>query len=183
MEALSKILRISLALTLLLVGTSLLAQEEAPKLVTFKIRNAGVNVSGTFDSYEVKGQFDENDLGHSRFEVSIDVSTIDTGIGARDKHLKKAKYFDVENYPQITFKSTGFLKTDTGYIVKGQLTIKATTREVKMSFQSVKQDSGTMVLKGELTLDRRDYGVGKNHLILGDEVRIAVNYEYQPKGS
>ena len=183
MEVLSKTLRTSLFLALLLLGTSAMAQDEDQKLVRFKIKNAGVNVSGSFDSSRVVGMFDESNLANSRFEVTIPVRTIDTGIGARDKHLKKEKYFHIDKYPQITFKSTGFAKTAVGYQITGMLTMKATTKEVTINFLVYDLGNGEKSLRGRFNLDRRDYGVGKGHLILGDQVKISIDYPYKSNGS
>lgn len=183
MEVLSKILRTSLFLALLLPGLLLQAQEETPKLISFKIRNAGVNVKGTFHKHSVTARFDTNNLENAYFEVEIEVNSLDTGIKGRDKHLKKTKYFDLENYPQITFRSKQVKKTAEGYSVMGDLTIKATSREVEIPFTITTLAEDKKELKGNLTIDRRDYGVGKNHLIMGDEVRIEVLYEYRPKGN
>jgi len=172
MEALSKILKTSLTIVLLLLAFQTKAQEDQ-KLVTFVIKNAGIGVDGFFTEYDVTAEFDPSDLANSSFSATIESNTIDTGIGARDRHLKKAKYFDVENYPQIKLVSTSISKTSTGYLLKANLTIKKTTLPVEIPFTVTKTEAGN-VFEGTFTMDRRDYGVGKNHLILGDEVRIKI---------
>lgn len=172
MEALSKILKTSLAVVLLLVAFQVQAQDDQ-KLVSFVIKNAGIGVDGYFTSYSVTTKFDPNDLKNASFSASIESSTIVTGIGARDRHLKKAKYFDVENYPQMKLVSTSISKTTTGYLLKANLTIKKTTLPVEIPFTVTKTDAGS-VFEGAFTMDRRDYRVGKNHLILGDEVKIKI---------
>lgn len=172
MEALSKTLRISLVAILLFAVFQVRGQEEQ-KLVSFTIKNAGVNVKGSFLSYSVTTKWDASDLVNSRLSASIEANTIVTGIKGRDKHLKKAKYFDVENYPQITFESTSITKTATGYLLKGKLTIKETTLAVEIPFTATASTEG-IVFSGAFELDRRDYGVGKNHLIMGDKVKIQI---------
>lgn len=172
MEALSKILRISLA-TILLFAVFQVQGQEQKKLVSFTIKNAGVNVKGYFLSYTVTTKWDASDLANSRLSASIEANTIVTGIKGRDKHLKKAKYFDVENYPHITLESTSISKTATGYLLKGRLTIKQTTLPVEIPF-TVEPSAEGSIFQGAFELDRRDYGVGKNHLILGDNVKIEI---------
>ena len=181
MEALLKILKTSLIAAMLLVGAGGQAQEESAKLISFKIKNAGVNVKGTFHDHTVTARFDEQDLGNAYFEVKIEVSSLDTGIKGRDKHLKKAKYFDLENHPQIVFKSTSIKKTPEGYTALGDLTIKETTRQVEVPFTVMALEDKNRDFQGTLTLDRRDYGVGKNHLIMGNEVKIEINYQHRPQ--
>ena len=171
MGVLSKILRISLAL-LLSMATALEAQEQE-KLVSFTIKNAGINVKGTFHKYQVSTRFDPNAVDKAYMEVSIDVNSIDTGIGGRDKHLKKFKYFDAENYPNIEFQSTQVTKTATGYLVKGNLMIKETTKAIEIPF-TVGEHGNEYILEGNFTLNRRDYGVGKKHLIMGNEVKVKL---------
>lgn len=172
MGVLSKILRISLVVTLLLAGVSAQAQEPQ-KLVSFTIKNAGVNVKGTFLSYSVTTRWNADDLANSRLSATIEVNTLNTGIKGRDKHLKKAKYFDVENYPQISFTSTDIRKTAAGYLLKGNLTIKATTLPVEIPF-TVETSPEGKAFSGAFEIDRRDYGVGKGHLIMGDKVKIKI---------
>lgn len=180
MEALLKTLKTSLVAAFLLVGLGMQAQEEGAKLISFKIKNAGVNVKGTFHDHSVTARFDENDLANAYFEVKIEVSSLDTGIKGRDKHLKKAKYFDLENHPQIVFKSTSIRKTAEGYTAVGDLTIKKTTRQVEIPFTVTALDGKYKDFSGFLEIDRRDYGVGKNHLIMGDAVKIEINYQHRP---
>ena len=163
-------LRISILLICLLASFQLAAQETE---ISFKIKNAGVFVDGTFDSIRVIQNFNPQNLASAQFEAVIPISTIDTGIKARDRHLLKEKYFDVENYPEITFRSSEVKRAEGGYQLKGSLTIKETTLPVSIDFK-LEEIEGTPYYMGSLELDRRDYGVGKNHLILGDMVRISI---------
>lgn len=172
MEALSKILRISLAAILLLAVFQVQGQDQK-KLVSFTIKNAGVNVKGYFLSYSVTTKWDAADLASSGLSATIEANTIVTGIKGRDKHLKKAKYFDVENYPQIRLESTGISETATGFLLKGKLTIKETTLPVEIPF-TVETSAQGSIFQGAFELDRRDYDVGKNHLIMGDKVKIEI---------
>ena len=181
MEALLKTLKTSLTALFMLLCLGLHAQEENLKLISFKIKNAGVNVKGTFHHHTVTARFDEGNLENALFEVSIEVNSLDTGIKGRDKHLKKAKYFDLENYPQITFKSKQVIKNVDGYMVTGDLTIKATTREVEIPFTVTSLEGAAKDFSGYLSIDRRDYKVGKGHLIMGNEVKIEINYQHRPQ--
>ncbi len=171
-------LRISILLLSFLCAFQLNAQEAK---ISFKIKNAGIYVDGTFDSIQVIQQFDPQELSSANFDVTIPVSTIDTGINARDRHLMKAKYFDVENYPEIRFQSTGLEQRETGYQLKGNLNIKETTLAVAIDFD-LESKEGKLYYVGSLELDRRDYGVGKNHLILGDIVKIMIQVPVENPG-
>ncbi|OEK06948.1 YceI family protein [Roseivirga misakiensis] len=168
--------RISTILILVCLTSFGYAQSDKTE-VTFFIKNAGLTVDGTFDEITVTQKFSIENLETSRFEVSIPTKSINTGNKARDKHLRKAKYFDVENHPNLTFKSTSIKKTAEGYSMLGDLKIKGTKREVQIDF-TIDQSNPTWFFVGGLELDRRDYKVGKNHLILGDNVRIEIKLPY-----
>ena len=167
--------------TLLLSLFACFAMQAQEAEITFKIKNAGVFVDGSFDSIQVVQDFDPENLNESSFQAKIPVSTIFTGIKSRDRHLLKAKYFNVEEYPEITFNSTDILKVDEGYELTGDLTIKGITKSIKFDFK-LEEGGLSTYYSGYLELDRRDYGVGKNHLILGDLVRITIQVPVESQG-
>ena len=169
-------LKISLLILGLFTSVYLHAQEAQ---ISFKIKNAGIFVNGTFDSIQVIQRFKPEDITAVRFMATIPVSTINTGIKSRDRHLLKVKYFDQKNYPNILFESTKVNSTTQGYQLRGRLTIKNTTLDVIINF-TIESIEGLNYYKGYLELDRRDYGVGKNHLILGNLVRITINIPVEP---
>lgn len=85
-------------------------------------------VAGHFNNFDVTIKADDDFL-ESEAEVTIDVKSIDTGITDRDNHLKSSDFFDVENYPQITFKSTKVEKVDDEtFKLYGDFTIRNITR-------------------------------------------------------
>lgn len=144
--------------------------------VEFEINNMGVAVDGSLSSPSGTVVFDPADLGNSSVNATVNVSTIDTGIEARDKDLKKAEYFDVEKYPTIRFRSTSITKTNKGYQATGKLTIKGTTKNISIPF-TVENN----VFKGRFTIDRLDYHVGEDSWILSDEVRVKFSLPVNEK--
>lgn len=143
--------------------------------VSFKIKNAGFNVSGSLQGLEAEIVFDETDLENSSFNASVLVETIDTGIEKRDKHLKAKSYFDVATHPRIQFTSTAIRKKGDQYEAEGTLTIKGVSKTVSIPFTF--QDN---TFDGTLSLDRLDYGVGKKSLILSREVEIHLVVKVTP---
>lgn len=141
--------------------------------VTFKIKNFGRYVDGTFKGMKAKIKFDEKDPSNSNIEASIDVNTIDTGIKKRDKDLKSTGYFDAGAYPEIRFKSKKISKSDNGYVATGDLTIKDVTRQVDIPF-TFDNNGQHGVFKGRLAIDRLDYHVGGKSKILGDHVDVDI---------
>jgi polyisoprenoid-binding protein YceI len=159
-------LKISLILFFLLSFGLLNGQELT---VSFTIRNAGFNVDGKFTEATIDYNFDSQDLKNSYFNTDIKVASIDTGIGSRDKHLLKDKYFDVDQFPSMTFRSTEVVKEANQYFILGKLTIKGTTKNLKLPLKVI--DNSFEV---EFELNRRDYDVGGNSLILSDDVNIKL---------
>ena len=151
---------------------SLIPVESGSK-VQFRIKNLGLNVSGTFTGLEGRINFDEKNLAGSTFEASIDAETINTGIGARNNHLRKKEYFDVKNFPRIKFVSTKVTpSTKAGtYFLFGKLTIKNTTHDISFPFTATPQDGGYL-FNGEFKLNRRDYGVGGSSIVLSDNLTV-----------
>ncbi|PIQ50332.1 MAG: polyisoprenoid-binding protein [Cytophagales bacterium CG12_big_fil_rev_8_21_14_0_65_40_12] len=159
-------LKISLILSFLLSYGLLQGQELS---VSFTIRNAGFNVEGKFTEASIDYNFDVKNLNSAYFNADIKVGSIDTGIGSRDKHLLKDKYFDVDQFPSMTFRSTQVVKEANQYFILGKLTIKGASRDLKIPLTAF-EDS----FEVEFELNRRDYGVGGNSLILSDDVNIKL---------
>lgn len=141
--------------------------------IGFKIRNFGVNVSGSFKGLQGKFIFYPDSLSASHFNVTIDVKTINTGIDQRDNHLRSEDYFEVAKYPDIHFVSTQVTtSTNKEYLfVFGKLTIKDVTKEVSFPFKATPKEND-MLFEGEFTLNRRDYNVGGGSISMGDNVTL-----------
>jgi len=150
--------------------------DEENSSVKFNIKNFGFNVAGSFKGLKGTIQFDPNDLNKSVFDVTIDVSTINTGITMRDDHLRSETYFDVKNYPRIQFISTrvsGSNKEGT-FFVFGKLSIKNTTKEISFPFTAVRQGDDYL-FNGEFKINRRDFEVGGSGTISNELiVNLAV---------
>ena len=72
--------------------------------VSFSIKKLGfLTIKGTLSDLHGSVYFDENNLQNSNFEVSISTLTIDTGNAKRDEHLKSEDFFNVQEFPKISF--------------------------------------------------------------------------------
>ncbi len=142
--------------------------------ITFKIKNAGLTVNGSFSGLTADIKLDAATYALGYIEASVDVSTINTGIDLRDRDLKKENYFNVAKYSKISMKSTLIGKEKDGtYRGYFKLTIKGVTKDVVMPF-SYNESSSTAVFKGSFKINRRDYTVGGNSWILSDDVTINI---------
>lgn len=88
-------------------------------------------VRGSFNQYEATILADPADMTLAEVDFSIDVTSIDTRSADRDNHLRSGDFFDVEQHPKMTFKSTGITrKSGDQYHVTGDLTIRGVTKPV-----------------------------------------------------
>lgn len=146
----------------------------AESQVNFMITNAGLEVEGKFTKISGTIQFDPSNLSRSKFKASVRVSSIDTEIEMRDDHLKSEDYFDVAKYSTMKFESTSITGKTGAYKVTGELTIKDVTKTISFPFSTYSK-GGAIHLKGSFVIDRRDYNVGGNSWILGDDVTISLD--------
>lgn len=152
-------------------------------------------VRGTFNSISGTAEVDEANLAASSIRVVIDAASIDTGVERRDEHLRSGDFLDAESHPEITFQSTSMEAIgDTELEVTGDLTIRGNTRQVTFPVTVLgpiadSQGGQRMGVEGELTIDRRDFGVSWSRLldggglVVGDEVRIDVTAELVSAGA
>ena len=89
------------------------------------------SVRGVFHDVDGTIELDENDPTRSRGEFRVAAASLDTNFGARDTHLRSADFFDVEQYPTITFASTAIEQVGGDrFKVTGDLTIRDTTKPI-----------------------------------------------------
>jgi polyisoprenoid-binding protein YceI len=157
----------------------------------FQVRHFVTKVRGRFDDFTGTIQVDRANPAASAVELKINAATLNTAHPGRDKHLRSADFFDVEKYPEITFKSTKITpKGQNAYDVTGTFTMHGVTKEitVPVSFLGF-MGSGPTEKAGfsaDFTLNRKDYGIVWNRAldaggtVLGDDVFISVNIEANP---
>jgi polyisoprenoid-binding protein YceI len=143
--------------------------------VSFKIKNLGISNDGSFKGLRANIHFNPANLGSSTIEATVDAATIDTDNADRDEHLKNEDFFDVLHYPKITLKSVSFKsKGGNKYVGSFNLTIKSTTKSVDVPFTYT--DNGASAnFTGTFKIDRTDFGIGSNSMILSDDATIAIN--------
>ena len=158
--------------------------------VSFTIRHLMSRVRGEMKVKEGWIETESDDLSKARVEAVLDASTIDTGVEARDNHLRSADgHFDVANYPTITFKSSRIVGNDpSSFKVVGDLTIHGVTREVTLdaSFTGAGTDpwgNRRVGFAAETKLNRKDFDLTWNQtletggFLIGDEVKVEIDLE------
>lgn len=153
-----------------------LEQNKYESTINFKIKNLGTYAKGTFSESIITGNFNPADLENSSLNATIQVRSVDTNIKKRDKHLLEEDYFDAATYPTIRFSSTKVeRKSDTNYVLYGKLSIKKTSKEVKLPLV-VKNSGAILFVSSDFTLSRKEYGVGGRSWILSDKIKAQVQF-------
>lgn len=161
----------------------------------FSVRHMMVStVRGQFDKVSGTVSFDEKDLAKAKISVTIDASSIDTREPKRDDHLRSPDFFDVKQFPTVTFVSTKVAKGPGGkYLVTGDLTMRGVTRPVTLTADAptapVKSPWGKSVRGVYATgkLNRKDFGLNWNKaleaggVLVGDEVQLVIDAELLEK--
>ena len=129
----------------------------------FQVRNMGlVTVKGFFADFEGSLEVDED--GQARAAGTVQAASVHTRSEKRDEHLRAPDFFDVEQHPEVTFRSTGVELADDGTArLDGELTIAGVTRPVAIAgtwAEPVPAAGGGLRAGLELAavLDRRDFG-------------------------
>jgi len=142
--------------------------------VKFSIKNFGVKTGGDFKGLEGSIEFDKSNPEKAQFDISIQASTVNTDNNSRDSHLRKEEYFDVEKFPKISFKSEKVTSKGSGFSVTGKLTIKGVTKSVSFPFTAVPKEDGYL-FEGSFDINRKDFKVGGNSMVLGDNVTVSLS--------
>lgn len=152
--------------------------------VILKITHFGSSYSyGRFNDIAGAVVFDQADASKSSVNLTIKAESVDTANAKRDEHLKGPDFFNVKEFPTITFKSTKVEKSgDKTYSVTGDLTVKGITKPVTTTFNVVGFGKG---MKGEdraggeatFTVKRSDFGITYGPGALGEDVIITVAIE------
>lgn len=151
----------------------------------FSIRHLGIStVRGSFNKTSGTVQYDPKNPAATVIEATIDASTINTRIEARDNDLRSAGYFDVQKYPAITFKSKKVEPAGEGKLkATGDLTIRGVTKEVVLDIEgpteAMKDPRGTLHMGASAStkIKRTDFGVGKPGPMLGEDIPIMIDIE------
>jgi len=140
----------------------------------YNIAFSSDDAGGVFKGFKGNIAFDEQNPAASKFDVTIDASTINTGNGLQNKHAKSDEWFDVAKYPQIHFTSKNVARTANGYQVTGDLTLHGVTKSITFPFTFKKTPTGG-AFEGSFTVNRNDYKLGKPGGDVGESIKIELN--------
>ncbi len=129
--------------------------------IIFTIHNFGFKVTGSLEAPQGDIRFNPDSLSNCYFRVTINAASVNTDNNTRDEHLREEEYFDVKNYPLISFVSGSIRATGNkgDFTASGKLTIKNITKDIQLPFTAVKNGDGYL-FSGSFKMNRRDFGVG-----------------------
>ena len=170
-------------------GTRTYKIDKSHSEAIFQVRHLLTKVRGRFTDFEGAIEFNEAAPEQSTVHFAINATSIDTAEPDRDKHLRSADFFDVENHPQITFRSTRVAKRggDT-YDVTGTLTMHGVTKEVVLPVAHLGKakdpwGGDRLGFEAETTLNRKEFGLNWNAaletggFLVGDEVKVSLQIQ------
>lgn len=161
--------------------------DSAHSEIGFKVKHMMfTNVSGKIEVYNASIEADNDALENAKIAFEGDASSISTGNADRDGHLKSTDFFDVENYPKLTFTSTSF---DPNGKLVGDLTIRDISKSVSLDVDfggTAKDPWGNIKLGMSLTgkINRKDWGLNWNSaletggVLVSDEVKLDIELQF-----
>lgn len=173
------------------------AVDGAHSKAVFSVRHLGIStVRGEFSGASGQAQIDDKDITKSQITVSLDVATVNTGQSGRDNDLRSPNFFDVAQFPTMSFKSKSISKGAGGNLkLVGDLTIHGVTKEVTFDVDgptpAIKDPFGKGGFRrgasATAKINRKDFGITWNHLmdgggvVVSDEVSITIDLELVKK--
>ena len=170
------------------IPTGTWAIDKAHTKVGFAVKHMGVStVRGEFREFD--GALEVAEDGTLRAHGTVKAASVHTNQEQRDEHLRSADFFDVENYPEITFESTSIERVDDeNYKIVGDLTIHGITKSVELDAELGGVDVGMqdehrtgLEVTGQLS--RKDYemkfnaALGSGNAVVADKVKLALDVE------
>ena len=170
-------------------GATNYAMDPAKSWLGFTAKQSGGDVDARFDKFSAQIAFADANLATSHFDVQVTTQSVNSQDSDRDTVLRDKDLFDSAKYPTANFVTSAFTRKAAGqYEATGKLTIRDVTHEIHLpfSFQTA-QEGGKAVawLKGGVTVNRLDYGVGqgdwKDTSVVANEVRVKFELRLLPK--
>jgi polyisoprenoid-binding protein YceI len=161
--------------------------DPAHSQIEFAVKHMMVTtVRGQFRKFSVDVDFDEENPERSSVSAHIDASSIETGMEARDAHLRSAEFFDSEAFPELSFRSTNVAASGDGYRIDGDLTIKGVTRPVTLEAEiggvvPNLQGGRRAAFSATTKISRKAWGLTWNvalesgGFLVGDDIKISMD--------
>jgi polyisoprenoid-binding protein YceI len=137
-----------------------------------------ISAQGYFERWEGDFQIDREKLENSSVTIAIDAASLNTRVQMRDNHLRGKDFLDVATYPQIKFVSDGISRVDEkNYIINGNLTLHGVTKPIKVPVTIVFLRDNDGRFKGELKINRWDFGINYAGKLNPVEDMVAIQFD------
>lgn len=148
----------------------------------FSFNQAGAWGTGIFEKFDVRLRLSASDAEPEFLEVIVDVDSLSTRDGERDRMLRGGYFFDVRQHQFATFRSTDIVRHGMRYVATGQIEIRHTTAELALPFEFARTD-GHAEIRGQVDISRLDFGVGHGEwgatTWIRDQVRVGYDVVLQ----
>jgi polyisoprenoid-binding protein YceI len=162
--------------------------DAARSTLEFTFEQAGAKTTGRFARFMANIDFTTTDPTSGRFDVNIDIGSVDTRDKDRDTQLRETELFDVMKFPRAQFVATQFVAKGKSFEGVGKLSLRGISSDLPFTFTfDTLTESGQPVayLKGTTTLKRLQFGIGqgewKSTEWIADEVQVDFNLRLQPR--
>ncbi|HEX6638820.1 MAG TPA: YceI family protein [Steroidobacteraceae bacterium] len=157
-------------------GGTRYVQASSGSSLAFTFMQQGAETAGRFKTFATELRYDEADPAQGSLLVRVKIDSVDTQDEERDDALLGPSLFDAESYPAATYVAKSFARTAGGGLeAVGKLTIRGVSKDLRLPL-TIKPAGSGLVLSGETSIRRLDFGVGQGQLkstkSLGDEVKI-----------
>lgn len=161
------------------------AVQPAQSTLGFSGEFQGEAFDGQFGQWSAAISYDDAKLSSSAFDVKVVLASAKTGDSDRDAALPGTAFFDVAQFPQAHFVSTGFRRDGVQVVVDGKLTLRGVTRPISLKTTFTPQPDGSATLDVAGTVERLDFGVGSGEYadtsVIGANVTIHAHLQLAPK--
>ena len=149
--------------------------------IKFYVKSS-VDIEGHFDKWDATLTFTSPNLSTAVLDIKIQAASVNTGSGMKDDKLKSKDFFDTQQDPLITFKSTKIVRTSPGvYQVQGNFTIRGVTKPDTLTLTTDSEGKGVGEIKGTMAFDRKDYGMNGSIPFVRIADRVEVSIAFQAK--
>lgn len=130
--------------------------------------------SGIFRDVKANIVFDEQNPGNAKFNVNVDVASLNTGNALMNKHAKSDEWLDAAKYPAISFASKKIIKNGASYQATGDLTVHGVTKEISIPF-TFKKAGNSANFTANFNIKRSDFSIGKPGGEVDENIKINLS--------
>jgi polyisoprenoid-binding protein YceI len=183
---------VGLSITTLFLSTVLLSSPARAQAPVFEVTpttsqikfhvQSSMDLTGNFDKWKSTLVFTSPDVSTGVLDIEIQADSVDTGSGMKNGKLKDKDFFDVKEFPVISFKSTGITQTGANtFDIPGNFTIRGVSKAETLHLTVSGVGTGSGAIVGTMAFDRKDYGMNKNIPFMKIANRVEVTVDLKAK--